>query len=44
MRKKMVAVSLIGLMLVFTGCDDSTEDDGKIEVPFSSEDLKQIKR
>lgn len=38
MRKRMMAVSLIGLILVFTGCDDSTEDDGKIEVPFSSED------
>ena len=37
MRKRMIAVSLIGLILVFTGCDDSTEDDEKIEVPFSSE-------
>ena len=37
MRKTFVGI-LIGLLLVFAGCDDSDEDDGKIEVPFSSED------
>ena len=37
MRKTFVGI-LIGLLLVFAGCDDSAEDDGKIEVPFSSED------
>lgn len=37
MRKTFVGI-LIGLLLVFAGCDDSDEDDRKIEVPFSSED------
>lgn len=37
MRKTFVGI-LIGLLLVFAGCDDSDEDNGKIEVPFSSED------
>ena len=38
MMRKMFVGIFIGLLLVFAGCDDSAEDDGNIEVPFSSED------
>lgn len=38
MRKKMLLVGALVALLGFSACDESTEDDGKIEVPFSSDE------
>lgn len=38
MRKKILLVGALVALLGFSACDESTEDDGKIEVPFSSDE------
>lgn len=38
MRKKILLVGGLVALLGFSACDESTEDDGKIEAPFSSDE------
>lgn len=38
MNKKILVVGVLVSILGFSACDESTEDDGKVEAPFSSDE------